>query len=172
MPKRSENEDDALDMFEATAVTVHPVPERRVEATELLAFIGDPASDPAASGMFHLGEENLVKGGISFGFTPHDLPDGRRAVGKLDAETVVFETVNPGETRVDHDLGRVPRRFVVVHKTGAVDVYRGTSTWTESVVYFSASAAAGAGERSFTWVRCSTCWVLALESVCRAVTSS
>ena len=139
MPKRSLNEEDPLDFLEPSALRVHEVPVRVAEPVELLAFTGDPASDPAASGMFHLGDENVVFGGISYGFTPQDLPDGRRAVGKIDAETVVFETVNPGEVRVDHDLGRVPRRFLVVHKSNAVDVYRGTSTWTESVVYFEAS---------------------------------
>lgn len=139
MPKRSLNENDLLDYFEETAVVTHPPPSRVSEPVQLLTFTQDPASDPAASGMVHLGDENLVIGGISYGFTPQEIPDGRQNVGKIDAQTVVFETVSPGEVRIDHDLGRVPRRFVVVHKGAAVDVFRGISTWTESVVYFSAS---------------------------------
>lgn len=102
-------------------------------------------TDPTVRGIpgegEHMDDGSLVIGGaFGPGFVPLVPQDGRQQAGAQDAEYVSFSTVNPGEARVDHDLGRQPRRFTLVNTAGQVTLWRGTSIWTASSVFFAASA--------------------------------
>lgn len=46
------------------------------------------------------------------------------------------------EYAIPHFLGRVPSGYLVVGKTAAADVYDGSTSWTDRVIYLKASAAA------------------------------
>jgi hypothetical protein len=110
--------------------------KREPTVMTLFGGIPDPATTAQASSVVHLSESNIVPGGLSFGFTPQVPQDGRRTVGRRESQAIAFASLAaPTETRVDHDLGRVPRRFSVIHKDGACDVYRGTNPWNTSTIW-------------------------------------
>jgi hypothetical protein len=85
----------------------------------------------------------LARGGvIGLGFVPQIQADLTQPAGALDAQYVTFTVTGANDVAVDHNLKRVPRRFAVVHKSAAVDVFRGVAPWTDSRVFFRASVAA------------------------------
>ena len=45
------------------------------------------------------------------------------------------------ENAVDHNGKKVPRGFVVINKSAAVDVYRGANPWTASKLFLKATVA-------------------------------
>jgi hypothetical protein len=98
--------------------------------------VADPASEAVSKTML-LNEDVVSPGGISLGFAPQILPDGRlQRSGRLDAQMVTFITNGATDVRVDHDLGRVPRRFSLIHATADIRVWKGTAAWTVSSAFF------------------------------------
>lgn len=53
--------------------------------------------------------------------------------------TVTFSAA--GEMEVTHDLRTVPLGFIVINKTATCDVWKGSTTWTETKIYLQSSAA-------------------------------
>jgi len=88
-------------------------------------------------------EELIPGGGLTLGFAPQVVPDGRLArTGRMDAQMVTFVTAGATNVRVGHDLGGEPRRFTLIHVSGDVRVWKGTVAWTTSSAFFQSNATA------------------------------
>lgn len=107
----------------------------------MLGGLDDPATRMSSEAA--MSDEELVPpGGITLGFAPQVPADGRLArTGRMDAQMVTFTTAGATNVRVDHDLGREPRRFTLIHATGDIRVWKGTVAWNASSAFFQASAA-------------------------------
>jgi len=89
-----------------------------------------------------LDDAAFARGGvIPLGFVPHIKADLPQMAGSMDSQYVVIETNGANDVPVDHQLRRIPRRFTVVNKTVACDVYAGVPAWTDSRAFFRASVA-------------------------------
>lgn len=94
----------------------------------------------ALRGFPRIDESQVPPGALSYGFVPQSVQESNRRAGRTDAEYVTFTTNGANDVRVEHDLRRPPRRFAVVWKSAAVDVFPGTSAWNATTVFFQASA--------------------------------
>lgn len=103
----------------------------------------DTIPDHIDQGFAQLDESSLhPRGSISYGPTPQDSPESRKYRSRFDAQALVFTTAAAlAEVRVDHDLQRVPKRFTVLWKSAACDVYAGPSAWTTASVFLIGSVA-------------------------------
>jgi hypothetical protein len=52
---------------------------------------------------------------------------------------VIFSTAN-AQKAVKHNLGRIPRGYLVIGQTANFNVYNGTAPWTKDLIYLRASA--------------------------------
>lgn len=84
-------------------------------------------------------ESQVQRRTLALGPAPR-LQEGVKRPPAIDSSLVPFITTI-AEKRVDHNLGRVPTRFVVVWKSAAVDLFPGPTAWNASSCFFAATVA-------------------------------